>query len=256
MLLAEFDALQAASLQYLLPTPNGLTEGETAYSIKLNHMGEDFLVVKQATQPVVQVAPGVVRLLFLVPATSNSVWNTLNVGTTVFNTSFQISRPPEVTSIPPIELPAGVVIDLSNSGVGAVGRQFAKIATAPAVVILFGPNGNVVSVNHFGFYEVPTSTIHFLVGTRDGFEPDEAVPAGLPFSSLVPAINPVNKNLTSLSSKWVSIAPITGTVASEDNSWRFFGEDISNPFNPPHYFAPSMLEARSLVVRMKSEGGN
>lgn len=115
--------------------------------------------------------------------------------------SYQIFRQPQKTAAAPLELPAGVVIDLSASGLG-VDNEFSYAANSRPISLVFGENGRLLRIRYarsiaplFADYS-PTSTVHFLIGNLE---------------------NLGELNLSDSSTLWVSIGHHSGRVTTAEN---------------------------------------
>ena len=147
---------------------------------------------------------------------------------------FQILRSPQKSSVTPMEFSGGAVIDLSVSGVGLTGREFAT-ATTP-VIIMFSPTGSVDRILGQGMPVIPPSTIHLLIGSLSNMmEPGE--------NSTAFSVD-YNKNLEVTANLWVSISLHTGTVVTAQNAWE-----------PRADFNASLGAAREFAQQSDAMGG-
>lgn len=133
---------------------------------------------------------------------------------------FQVLRTPIRSGAPPLQLPAGAVIDLAFSGFQfgfpvlinqsqpnwqqtcALNQTFfssANLANWP-VYILFSPNGSVDRVYAGALNQPPVEPIYLLVGRRD------RVPATLAADGVANWMDPAG-------SLWVTISPQSGMVS-------------------------------------------
>lgn len=147
---------------------------------------------------------------------------------------FRVFRKPGKSLTSGLDLPKGICIDLTASGVGPIGRNFSPdiIAGDPSwstvaaadfkgIYIIFDPNGNVQriyqGVGGGGTYMlstyVPTSTIHLLLGKTDQVLPPTLIS---PFdgSTIQTGRDVATSNLMDSESLWMSINPFTGSVYS------------------------------------------
>lgn len=150
------------------------------------------------------------------------------------NVPFRVFRKPSKSMSGGLDLPKGICVDLTSSGVGPFARNFSPDwivgdptwgSVAPAdykgIYIVFDANGgvervykgiNVGGVIAFGS-EAPTSTIHLLLGKTD-----QVVPPTLltPFDGNViqAGRDLATSNLMDSESMWVSINPFTGSIYS------------------------------------------
>lgn len=122
--------------------------------------------------------------------------------------SYQIFRQPQKTAAAPLELPAGVVIDLSASGLG-VDNQFSNVHPPDAssqrrpISLVFGENGRLLRIRYVRSGTPPlladfspTSTVHFLIGNIENL--------GV-------------LNLSDSTTLWVSIGHHSGRVTTAEN---------------------------------------
>jgi prepilin-type N-terminal cleavage/methylation domain-containing protein len=115
---------------------------------------------------------------------------------------FQVFRQPIRSSIPPLELPNGIVIDLGWSGVGFEGQEMANaVAGMNDIVIMFAPTGGVDRV--YGFSTPIPGTIHLLVGRVE--QVTQLAESG------------ATTNILDGTASWVSIGHLTGTVTTSEN---------------------------------------
>jgi prepilin-type N-terminal cleavage/methylation domain-containing protein len=120
--------------------------------------------------------------------------------------AYQILRPP-VRIGNPIELPKATALDMTYSGVGPKGTEFAN---ADALRLMFGPQGNVQEVIKRtaggGITSgVPNGTLHFLIGQT---------------GKITDASNYNNVELSNLADGntfWVSIGHSSGLVTTSEN---------------------------------------
>jgi prepilin-type N-terminal cleavage/methylation domain-containing protein len=113
---------------------------------------------------------------------------------------YQVLRTPTKSSSMPLELPAGVVVDLTQSGFGLSGTD---LNSTNPVIVMFQPDGSVGRVQVAGSAPVhPNDTIHFLLGKI------ERVGASSPDS-----------NLEDNTCLWVSIGAQSGRVTTAENGW-------------------------------------
>lgn len=131
---------------------------------------------------------------------------------------YQIIRQPVKSAVQPMQLPEGVVVDLSFSGFSMAGWEMAcapidNTDTIP-VIVSFSPAGYIervyVSVASGGGVPIPTtlvpnSPLHLLLGKRErlGADPLDTTPDG-------------RANFRDLENLWVSIFPTTGLITSSE----------------------------------------
>ena len=146
---------------------------------------------------------------------------------------FQIYRMPRLTGSAR-DMPAGTAIDLTHSGVGASGYEFAS--AAQSVLLMFSPGGSVDSVLYVdssGNPQTPSSgTVHFLVGRSDKTGTSGA-----------------NSNLADPTSIWVSVGRLTGIVSSSENQPDDPNSTTDDPNNP------TLAVARAIATNREQMGG-
>jgi prepilin-type N-terminal cleavage/methylation domain-containing protein len=138
---------------------------------------------------------------------------------------FQVIRQPVRSSAPPLELPNGIVIDLSNSGIGYSGTEFSGMVDPR---IMFTPSGGVASVIPLPSNAVP-GTIHLHIGRVEQSASLESDVTKL--------------NLRDPTTLWVSIGHQTGTVTTSEN--RVDPSDTT----------PTMAEYRAIAQAKQTMGG-
>jgi prepilin-type N-terminal cleavage/methylation domain-containing protein len=144
---------------------------------------------------------------------------------------FQVFRQPIRSSIPPLELPNGIVIDLGWSGIGYVGQEMASaVAGTSDVVVMFAPTGAVDRV--YGFSTALPGTIHFLVGRVEQV-------TQLAESS-------AKTNIVDGTASWVSIGHLTGTVTTSEN----YADGVVAASN-----AAGIRTARTIAQQKQTMGG-
>jgi prepilin-type N-terminal cleavage/methylation domain-containing protein len=110
------------------------------------------------------------------------------------NVPFQILRKPRKAIGTPVQLSGNVVIDLTKSGIGSTGVDFAQQGSK-RVIIMFSPSGHVDRVyKNDSNSEIPASPIHILLGRN------EKVASG--------------ENLQDRLNLWVSIGNQSGLVTT------------------------------------------
>lgn len=151
---------------------------------------------------------------------------------------YQIFLPPRKTLATPLDLPSGTAIDLSWSGLGALGTGFDAWNPPPSagqptpppdpspVIVLFSPSGSVELIYARGGFFTPLSEVHFMVGKNDTI-------AALDFNNPQGPPNPRDtRNLQDLENLWVTIGHRTGTVTSTENYFNTAAPtvDVSRQF--------------------------
>ncbi len=148
---------------------------------------------------------------------------------------FQIYLQPVRTSATPLQLPTDMCVDLSCSGVGNTGNEFANwvAQSNSSIRFLFSPRGNVdrVSIDG-GTWGIPAGNLHMLVGKYDyavdaldvmntnGINEISTFPPGTPVN-YVDFLNPSNPdletNLADPTAMWVSVNFLTGQITTTRN---------------------------------------
>jgi type II secretory pathway pseudopilin PulG len=207
--------------------------------IKFNTQGHQYQILGGTVDTTISPNP----LGFLASPTTSNPWTIVPVGgTTPFVPAFQsgvpyqIIRQPVKTSVPPLQLPEGIVIDLASSGItppsttpfSLAGVSFCGLDLANSnqpylpldaipIVVLFSPSGSVERVAFsipdravpdpaaiaLPVAQAPTAPIYFLLGLR------EKIPA---------AGSANNENWRDPTSLWITIFPRTGLVTSTENA--------------------------------------
>ncbi|QDU76400.1 hypothetical protein Pan97_34490 [Bremerella volcania] len=148
---------------------------------------------------------------------------------------FQIYLQPGRTSTTPLQLPTDMCIDLTCSGIGNVGNEFANWVAGSnnSIRFLFSPRGNVdrVSVNG-STWGIPAGNLHMLVGKydyavdaldvmgTDGINEVTVVPmaGGVNYEDyLTPSNTDLNTNLADATAMWVSVNFLTGQITTTRN---------------------------------------
>ena len=111
---------------------------------------------------------------------------------------YQIYHYDHRSAMPPLEVPNGVAIDISYSGIGATG-QFPVTGNFP-ILFSFSSGGNVQFVSHDGGVIQPLGAIHLLVG-----RPEKIGAAAFADSNLADGHN-----------LWVSIGHQTGRITTSE----------------------------------------
>jgi hypothetical protein len=125
------------------------------------------------------------------------------------NLPFQIFRQPIRSSVEPLQLPEGIVIDLAVSGMST---QVFDTSMNP--VITFAPNGGIDMLYDGSFTGHPLGPIFLLLGKREQVLP----PAGYAANSVWSSSSFPQHNLLDLNSFWITITPQTGQVSTSENT--------------------------------------
>jgi type II secretory pathway pseudopilin PulG len=169
---------------------------------------------------------------------------------------YQIYLNPRRSSDAPLQLPTGIVVDLSYSGLGIDfppklastatqrirGLEFGGLWTSDAnggyftaaanpVLITIGPDGSVQWVEYEGIRAEPTSSVHLLIGRVDravNQDNTPVTPNPIPWSLADPN-KPFayDQNLADPSAIWVSIGCRSGSVTSSENGWALGGNPVN-----------------------------
>lgn len=247
---ASINQITAASW---LPPSNPLARVQPGDLIRFNYQGHIYRLDFNATNGwTIGRNPGTPNVWVM-----NSDTATQPVVITAPGVPYQVFRQPKRTSTPPVQLPAGIVIDLAFSGddLGPfVFRQrptadfpttsnykddlFAGDATATTtlgVMIVFAPDGSVERLCRPGTANSqatirPTGPIHLLIGRR------ERVPvttvqthAGLAALHSNAEEQIATYNFMDLENLWVTINPRSGQITSTE---MFAVPTIANPATP------------------------
>jgi len=146
---------------------------------------------------------------------------------------YQIIRSP-IASSRQIDMPRGVVIDLSVSGGGPQGNEFNAAAgnTSP-VIVMFSPSGEIEKVFVNGSGARPQNALHMFVGVDDKVNSSNVFDA--------------DANLSRQSNVWVSVGHRNGLVTSSENP---------GPTDPAGMASPSIRFARRLATSSLTLAGN
>jgi type II secretory pathway pseudopilin PulG len=154
--------------------------------------------------------------------------------------SYQIYRQPQRVG-QPLELPQGVVLDMSYSGVSPSGYQFE--AAKERVLVLFAPTGGVSSVTFVHqqtgtvLEDTDTSKLFLLLGRAGKVE------SGPAFTSVAAS------NLADGSNFWIAVNRRNGSVATVENVPDF------NPssYTPAQPFPPTNQQERQNFIARSRE---
>ena len=210
----------------------GFLEVDDIVQVRLNYRGRTYENTK-----VTSLSP--FTMTFNVPADDNTIFPT--TGNTV-DVPVQITLPPVRSSASPLQLPSDMCIDLTCSGVGNTGNQFANwnSNTHDSIRVLFSPNGTIDSFSTFatrqpdgsgGFLPVwkrPLGNVHILVGKYTHAVDALAVMGtngidDVSFGSLSymdylrPSDPDLETNLADASAMWVSVNFQTGQITTTRN---------------------------------------
>ncbi|MBT4693259.1 MAG: type II secretion system protein [Planctomycetaceae bacterium] len=136
---------------------------------------------------------------------------------------YQIHRLPKKSFLPPLNLPAGAVIDLSVSGTMAGQNEFLTTTDPPnrrPVILMFNPSGGVATIWNKGIQSQPMGWIHLLVGRQNQVSP----------TNIILDDETEKGNVEDMNNRWVSIDHRTGSIVSE-NVDSIAGSSYSDPEN-------------------------
>lgn len=172
---------------------------------------------------------------------------------------FRIFRKPVRNELSVLQLPRGICIDLSCSGLSSTEfstKAISGIANPPLrdygpVSIIFSPSGEVERVglgaSNLVRADAPVTDIYLLLGKIDGVSPvNELEPYNLVTGTVDNQASALIGNLMSSESIWIKISRATGRV----NSAAVDG--ISSPVSS---LAQRLAESRMTVRSGLSEGG-
>ena len=130
---------------------------------------------------------------------------------------FRLYRKPTKSFLQTLTLPRGTCVDLSVSGLGPSGNQFATTATGQATIV-FNPQGRIAYWdNGVDVPQPATSLLHILVGRT------EQVATNLdltdPQNDLMRVADPddsstFNSNINDPNNTWLTVNPFTGAISS------------------------------------------
>jgi prepilin-type N-terminal cleavage/methylation domain-containing protein len=200
------------------------------------------------------------------PANCTVPWPTTPPGITV---PFQMTLQPDnnnlpnSSAVPPLQLPAGTVIDLQASGWQTPGTNFdpnlwfgtsymdpSNGWTVSPAIIIFSPNGGVYQViTNNGACQL-IDPIYFLIGRRDRmFTLNLSGNATLPQVGAAGEVLPNDglANWQDPNNLWVGVAPQTGRITTVENAV------VANPRSLTN--AAAIILARSFALQGQSKGG-
>jgi len=190
--------------------------------IRFSFSGPFFTITDVTTAAPIQVR-------FTHPSVPSPAATPLNAGV-----PYQIVRAPVKITSSDIDLPDATAIDLTLSGLGPEGRQFAP-GTGPAeivepVVIMFRPDGSVEKIYQGTNSYAPAYSVHLMVGRSEQI--NLAAPAA------------VDGNLADGRGVWVSASHKNGAISTAGNAK--FDEAAT---------LPQMVRgARSLALQSRTAG--
>lgn len=235
----------APSTPWLAPTDQ-LARVKVGDLIKFNYQGHLYQLAYDTTGSQWYIGEEV----------SPNVWNmyseTATQPITISGAKYQVFRQPTRTATAPVQLPAGIVIDMNYSGDdtgpfvvrdrsvgGFTGTDYendpyvgALVPTFGSVAVIFSPNGSVEKLYRHDstgtLYSIrPTSPIHFMLGERARV-PVTVVETHADIQTVEGDAEAQLEafNYQDLDSFWVSINPSSGKVDSTENA---VATPIANP---------------------------
>ena len=154
---------------------------------------------------------------------------------------FQIYRSPTRSTAAPLQLPRGIAIDLSVSGMGPQGNQLdPRSKLGPGnITIMFSPNGSVDSI-YVGNQSLPqTRKIFLLLGRVNQINPTNLFQTGAGGND--PA------NLRDPTTIWFTIGPKNGQIRNSSNRADKIGQ--------PKDTGTGIQQARTDAIGVEGLGG-
>jgi prepilin-type N-terminal cleavage/methylation domain-containing protein len=155
----------------------------------------------------------------------------------------------------PTQLPSTVCVDLTVSGFGHNGRQFAPTSAneIQPVLVMFSPEGHIERVFASGFTGIPQGTVFFLVGKTG-----QVINANLA-DGLAPLTNPpepdgFRANLMDPQTIWVAIAHQAGKITVAENR-NLFNEPMDPELDDMAEPPISLRRARTFARLSQDMGG-
>ncbi|PQO27404.1 hypothetical protein C5Y96_17855 [Blastopirellula marina] len=248
------------------------------YLANIDNLADPFSMVKQPFRITVDLTSDVLT------STVHENRETYHVGQFI---PYQIYVQPIRTSATPLQLPTDMCIDLTCSGIGNTGNEFANwainLGLTPAasgsnnfsIKFLFSPRGNVERVNYNNVWLQPTGNIHMLVGKyeyavnaldvmdTDGLNEITKFIPGTPIDYedyVDPADPDWETNLADATAMWVSVNFQTGQITTTrnkmiQNSFLTSISALTQAQKNQAILAESRDFARSVLV-VKGQGDN
>ena len=167
-------------------------------------------------------------------------------------TPFQITRNPVSSSVAPLSLPRGMVVDLGDSGNDmGVFPETTQVATGP--LIMFSPDGQIESIWANGVSELASLPIYLMIGRRERV----GQPVSLPPSLTVPPLLAEDglENWQDADNLWLALTPQSGQVTVAEVSAELPPGNLNNP-TANVYVPLNILTSRALVRQAQvSMGG-
>lgn len=218
--------------QLLFSPPAPLAPGQTYFVqngdlIRLNYRGPLFEIIN------IDRANGAVD--FRVPSGYPNVQIPIVQPPTGTNPGipYQVYRREIRSSVGALVLPETVTIDLTVSGIGIGGSQFAPAVTPPPnsgpIVIMFHPRGGVDSVRINGNVMVPQGPICLLVGQAEKVNRATSSNTNAPLDP--------DANLNELTNLWITVNHRTGAVTTAENAKSTSGGSLASRIAEARLFA-------------------
>lgn len=208
---------------------SGFMDVDDVVKVRLNYRGRTY-------ENVTVTSDSPLTMTFNVPADDNTIFTGMG------SVPVQIILPPTRSSATPLQLPSDMCIDLTCSGVGNSGNQFANWNSNvhDSIRVLFSPNGTIDSIATFNtpqpdgsggtipVWRYPLGNVHLLVGkydhaidalevmNTDGI--NDVTFSGLSYVNYLRPSDPdLETNLADASAMWVSINFQTGQITTTRN---------------------------------------
>lgn len=133
---------------------------------------------------------------------------------------FRLYRKPTKSFLQTLTLPRGTCVDLTVSGLGPGGNEFAlaSLPTAGLAMVVFNPQGRIAYWNNGADGpQAATSLMHVLIGRTEQvatlLDPDD------PQNDLMKVADPddpssFNSNINDTNNTWLTVNPFTGAISS------------------------------------------
>jgi type II secretory pathway pseudopilin PulG len=204
--------------------------------IQLNGQGPHYVILgpdpnfNGALGDITTTTPLEIAYIYTPPLKQAFPW--LNTTPAPQPATYQITRQPVRTNSPPLQLPEGIVVDLTISGVGSgkydclVNYGAMTIGTTPTPLpsvrfdplIVFSPSGRVeLASNNFGLVTRVTDPIYLLLGRRELMadvttKNNDSDIVFQNLSAVPPAATPGDR-MPPTQNFWITIGPTSGQVS-------------------------------------------
>ncbi|MBN2476938.1 MAG: prepilin-type N-terminal cleavage/methylation domain-containing protein [Pirellulales bacterium] len=175
---------------------------------------------------------------------------------------FEVFRQPRKSATPPLQLPAGAVIDLEPSGTETVAPALGWTGSTNAdpLIVMFSPNGSLDRLVYTQALENPPNSgqysylpaevdlvepLFLLVGRRDKVPADLANPTD-------PA---AGANWFDAKSLWITLNPQTGLVTAAENDVTNFTAPAAFNYKDPLQRAAALAAVRRYARQSQGMGG-